>query len=265
MVSEFHPGDDRYAARTTTAQPQGAGRETAQQARSAAGQVAGTAMEQAQNVAGEARAQTQKVVGRLQDRLGEQAQRQSGRAANQIRLWADELAVMGDSAKPDSPLHGVVQQIAGRGRQAADYLENQGLAGVIQEVQEFARRRPGLFLAGMAAAGFLIGRAAKAVTGAQDQGSTGQGPPETEGLYGPSSPQDAEGSYGTGLPGAQEAPGSQGLTAPEGLTGSHGTTGAEGLTGPERLTGSPRPTGSGLPGEDDAMPPAPGGYGGEAR
>ncbi|MET7462755.1 hypothetical protein [Nonomuraea sp. NPDC005501] len=180
-MSEFYPRDDRYVggARTETAQG------TAQQARTAASEVAGTARGQAQTVAGEAKDQTKKVIGRLQDRAGEQAQRQSQRAAHQVRLWADELAVMGDGVKPDSPWHGIVRELSGRGRQAADYLEHQGLAGAVQEVQDFARRRPGLFLAGMAAAGFVLGRVAKVATGSQEPPADDLQVPPPGGLQAP--------------------------------------------------------------------------------
>lgn len=145
---------------------------TGQQAKAAAGEVAGTAKDQAQAVAGEARLQTRRAVGQLRERVGEQTEQQSRRAAQGIRQWADELASMSETAKPDSPVSGVVQQVADTGRRAADYLEQHGLSGVTEEVQNFARRRPGVFLAGAVAAGFLVGRMAKATTGAGQTPST---------------------------------------------------------------------------------------------
>ncbi|MGS2647147.1 hypothetical protein [Streptosporangium sp. LJ11] len=144
---------------------------TAQHARSAAGEVADTAKGQTQAVAGEVKQQARQVVDRLRNRVGDQAQHQSQRAAQGIRQWADDLASMGEVAKPDSPVSGVVQQVADGGRRAADYLDQHGLTGVVQEVQSFARRRPGAFLAGAAAVGFLIGRVAK-VSGNTDSASS---------------------------------------------------------------------------------------------
>lgn len=162
-MSDFYPEPQRYSEQR---EPQG----TAQQAKTAAGEVVGTARGQAQTVAREAKDQTRRLVGQMQNRISEQAQHQGERAAHTIREWADELTSMGDSVKPDSPMHGVVHQIADRGRQVADYLEQQGLANIVQEVQDFARRRPGLFLAGAVAAGFLVGRAAKAATSSSTGG-----------------------------------------------------------------------------------------------
>ncbi|GAA2894406.1 hypothetical protein GCM10010517_59090 [Streptosporangium fragile] len=146
---------------------------TAQQARSAAGEVAETAKGQTQAVTGEARQQARQVVDQLRDRVSEQTQQQSRRAAQGIRQWADDLASMSEGGKPDSPVSGVVQQVADGGRRAADYLEQHGLTGVVEEVQNFARRRPGAFLAGALAAGFLVGRLAKASGGATSGSSTG--------------------------------------------------------------------------------------------
>ncbi|SNT63821.1 hypothetical protein SAMN05216276_110514 [Streptosporangium subroseum] len=160
---------------------------TVQHARSAAGEVADTAKGQTQAVAGEAKQQARQVVDQLRGHVGDQAQHQSQRAAQGIRQWAEDLASMSEGAKPDSPVSGVVQQVADGGRRAADYLDQHGLTGVVQEVQSFARRRPGAFLAGAAAAGFLIGRIAKASGGATSTTSpeTGGGGSHTPGASAP--------------------------------------------------------------------------------
>ncbi|MFC4060918.1 hypothetical protein ACFOWE_21660 [Planomonospora corallina] len=152
-----------------------AARQAAEQTRSAVGEVAGTAKEQTRAVAGEVGHQARRAVGELRARADEQAWRQSRRAAQGIRQWADELAVAGDAVKPDSPVSDVVRQVADGGRRAADYLERNGLAGVVREVQDFARRRPGAFLAGALAAGFLAGRIAKAASESGTAGASGDG------------------------------------------------------------------------------------------
>ncbi|GIH78393.1 hypothetical protein [Planobispora longispora] len=171
-MSEYPTGAGDYSGQS------GGMQTTAQQAKSAAGEVAETAKEQTRAVAGEARHQARRVAGQLRDRVGEQAQHQSRRAAQGIRQWSDDLSSMKEAVKPDSPVHGAVQQIADSGRRAADYLEEHGLAGVVDEVQNFARRRPGLFLAGALVAGFLAGRVAKATTGVTSS-DTGSGTTST--------------------------------------------------------------------------------------
>ncbi|MFI6814151.1 hypothetical protein ACIBG7_17175 [Nonomuraea sp. NPDC050328] len=126
------------------------------------GQPAERTKQAAREVAGEAGFQTRRVVGRLRERAGREADSQAQRAAHGIRQWADDLSTMAESSKPDSPINRVTHQIAGGGRRAADYLEQQGFSGAMQDLQQFARRRPALFVLGAIAAGFLAGRAAKA-------------------------------------------------------------------------------------------------------
>jgi hypothetical protein len=65
--------------------------------------------------------------------------------------------------RQDSPAATVVSRIADSGRQFADYLDHHGPEGVLREVQDFARRRPGAFLASALAAGFLVGRLGKGI------------------------------------------------------------------------------------------------------
>lgn len=140
---------------------------TAERTREAASQVAGTVGEQGRAVAGEAAAQARSVAVGLRDRAGLEVRSQTHRLAETLRQWSDDLSSMADSGKPDSPARGLVGQVAERGRRMADYLDERGLGGAVDEVQRFARRRPGAFLAGAAVAGFLVGRMGKAAMRAQ--------------------------------------------------------------------------------------------------
>jgi len=62
-----------------------------------------------------------------------------------------------------TPAATVVSRVADGGRQLADYLDQHGPDGVLRDVQDFARRRPGAFLATALAAGFVVGRLGKGV------------------------------------------------------------------------------------------------------
>jgi len=176
-------------------------------ARQAAGEVKDTAKGQAQRVAAEATAQTRNLASQVRDRLGEQARSQNDRLVGTIRQTADQLEEMrGDRA--DSPAATVVSRVADSGRQLADYLDRHGPEGVLQEVQDFARRRPGAFLAAALAAGFLVGRVGKSVTKADahpgqakptsDSFTSRSGNPTGYGQRGPST--------GNAQPGAEAAP-----------------------------------------------------------
>ncbi|MGP3969918.1 hypothetical protein [Streptomyces sp. 6N223] len=92
----------------------------------------------------------------------QQAERQTQRTAGTVRQWADDLARMAERAPDDSPTREIVARAADGGRRAADYLEDRGPRGVVDDVQGFARQRPAAFLGGAALAGFAVGRLARA-------------------------------------------------------------------------------------------------------
>lgn len=144
-----------------------------QAAQQAASDVKDTAAEQAQRVAGEAKAQVRGLASDVRDRVGQQARTQNDQLVSTIRQTADQLDEMrGDRA--DSPAATVVSRVADGGRQFADYLDRNGPEGVLREVQDFARRRPGAFLATALAAGFVVGRLGKSV--AKADGDAGEKP-----------------------------------------------------------------------------------------
>lgn len=234
----------------TTQQVRETAQQTAQQAKEAAGEVAATAKDQVRTVAQEARDQTRHVVHQLRRRTDEQAWQQSRRAAGAIRQWTEQLESAADGVTPDSPMRDVVRQVADRGRRTADYLETEGLTGAVRDVQDFARRRPGLFLAGALVAGFLAGRAVKAVATAEDPAETddarrfgsgtayGSAPDHGRGTaYAPGSPSPVR--YGDG------ADAGNGLTG-ESVTGSTGTGGpGTGAASPSYGTGTGSGNGTG--------------------
>jgi hypothetical protein len=210
-VSDFHTETRTYAGGSelpqgttqqgTAQQVRQAAQETAHEARTAAGEVAVTAKDQARTVAHEAREQTRHVLHQLRRHTDEQARHQSRRAADTIRQWTGELEAIGDNAKPDSPMRGMVQQVAEQGHRAADYLETEGIQGAVRDVQDFARRRPGLFLAGALVAGFLVGRAVKAVSSAEDPHTDDAARRFDSGTaYGTVSGDGSGAAYGSGSP-----------------------------------------------------------------
>jgi hypothetical protein len=156
---------------------------TADQARQAAGQVAGSAADQARAVAGEARQQAGAVAHDLRSRAMDEVEEQTGRAAGALRQWADDLAGMAENGDGGSPARSLAAQAADGGHRAADYLERQGVEGMVSDLQDFARRRPGAFLGGALLAGLAVGRMAKVAAKAnqspanQSSGSGRQGVP----------------------------------------------------------------------------------------
>ncbi|MCF1512725.1 hypothetical protein [Streptomyces glomeratus] len=145
------------------------------QATQAVEEVTRTAVEQARTVAGEARAQAGDVARDLRSRMVEEAESQVRRGAGTMRQWAGELAEIADTAAGDSSVKSVLSEASRRGRHAAQYIEERGAEGLVSDVQDFARRRPGLFLGGALLAGFTVGRLAKAGSRAS-AGVTGGSP-----------------------------------------------------------------------------------------
>jgi hypothetical protein len=156
-------------------------------AKEGAQEVTGTAKEQGREVAREARDQARSVASDLRGSVTGQARTQNQRLAGGLRQAADQFHKMGPG--DDSPADQVVRRLGDGGRRAADYLENRGPEGLLEDVQGFARRKPGTFLLAAAVAGFVIGRFGRAVMSTQSSGSTGSGVPgpdaypEGEGLY----------------------------------------------------------------------------------
>jgi uncharacterized protein YjbJ (UPF0337 family) len=164
--AQTYPAETYPATTGPSGDDQSKAKQVAGQAKDVAGQAAGdvkdTAKEQVQRVGSEARTQVRNVASDVRDRVSQQARGQNDKLVSGIRQAADQLEEMrGD--RQDSPAATVVSRIADSGRQFADYLEHHGPEGVLREVQDFARRRPGAFLATALAAGFLVGRLGKGI------------------------------------------------------------------------------------------------------
>jgi hypothetical protein len=146
-----------------------------------AGQVAATAKDQAATVAGEAREQTaavagqateqvRQLAGQATDEVKAQANQQTERLADGLRSFAGQIQALveGDQANA-GPLPAYARQATDQLQQLAGQIGDRGFDGVVDDVQRFARRRPGLFLAGAAAAGFLGGRLLRGAQAASQQ------------------------------------------------------------------------------------------------
>src|SRR5215212_1501968 len=109
-----------------------------QTAAQAGGQVASTATDQAKHVAQETQRQAKDLL-------------DQGRS--QLRGLAD-----GSSQGAPGPARDLLHQASSSVENFASMLQNREPADLLDEVRAFARRKPGLFLLGAAAAGVLAGR-----------------------------------------------------------------------------------------------------------
>jgi hypothetical protein len=144
-------------------------KEQAQQAAStAAGEgkhVAGVAAEQASNVAGEARSQAQGLMRQAGQEVETQSRQQKDRLAGGMRTFSDDLEQM---ASQGSGMAGqLAHEVAQRARAFSTHLEQREPRDLLEDVRDFARRKPGTFLLGALAAGVVAGRLARGAKDAQ--------------------------------------------------------------------------------------------------
>jgi hypothetical protein len=116
----------------------------------------------------EAKAQVQQQLDAQSRRLGDSL----SRLGDEIRALAEGRPEEATTVQPYvSDAASAVYDAADRVYGVIDDIQTRGLSGVLDDVQSFARRRPGAFLVGAALAGFGIGRAVRA--------SSSDGQPDT--------------------------------------------------------------------------------------
>ena len=148
----------------------GSAKDVAATASGEARQVAGTAAEGARDVAretgrqvgevaGEAAAQARDMLAQTTGQLKEQASAQTGRAAEGLRTVTSQLQALSDGRPAEAGAVGdYARQMTTKLDELAGRLDERGFDGMMDDVQRFARRRPGVFLLGAVTAGFFAGR-----------------------------------------------------------------------------------------------------------
>jgi ElaB/YqjD/DUF883 family membrane-anchored ribosome-binding protein len=181
--------------------------------------VAGKTASRASDVAGEAQAQAKVValqakdhVRDLMDRgrsdLGDEASARSQQAAGTIRTLADRAGALANGDPEGAgPLADLLREGQDRLQTLAGRLDD-GPQAVLDDVRNFARRQPVLFLASAGALGFLAGRLVRA---GRDAGQTSDSGSADASLYGSAGTAD-----GMALPptAAPEFPAPNLLTTP---------------------------------------------------
>jgi hypothetical protein len=118
---------------------------------------------QAREVTNKAKDHARELVGQAMSEVRSHADDQAQRAAGGLDQLASRFqALLAGRPEDAGPLRDYAEQLGDQAQRAAERLRARGVDGVLTDVKAFARRRPGLFLAGAAAAGFAVGRLAKA-------------------------------------------------------------------------------------------------------
>ncbi|WP_454048614.1 hypothetical protein [Cellulomonas sp. Marseille-Q8402] len=127
---------------------------------------------QASDVVREATGQARDLLGEARSGLQSQASDQQARAASSLRQLGDELGRMADGSEQGGLAADLVRQVAGRTGSVAGWLEDREPGDVLHEVADFARRKPGTFLALAAGAGILAGRLTRGLKDAPSGGTS---------------------------------------------------------------------------------------------
>jgi hypothetical protein len=142
----------------------------------AGSQVAATATDQAKQVAQETQRQAKDLLDQGRSQVKDQVVTQQQKAGEGLSAIAQELRALADGTSEGAPgpARDLLQQASGMVESFAGKLQNREPAELLEEVRSFARRKPGMFLLGAAAAGILAGRLTSGVKAAHsDSGTSG--------------------------------------------------------------------------------------------
>ncbi len=125
-------------------------------------QVASTAKDQGQRVVSETTQQARNLMGETRSQVQQQASTQQQRAVGNLRSIGDELESMAGSSEQSGMGSQLVRQASEQVKQVAGWLDSRDPQGLLEDIRDFARRRPGAFLFGATAAGMVAGRLTRA-------------------------------------------------------------------------------------------------------
>jgi vacuolar-type H+-ATPase subunit H len=176
--------------------------QAAAEGKQAAGQVAQTAVEQAQEVKDEAVRQARDLAGEARQQVTSQVGQQHKALVSNLRSLGSELGSMQQSADGQS---GVATELVGQAKDRldglADWLDGREPGQLLDEVRNYARRRPGMFLVGALAAGVVAGRLTRGVVAshtADDSTAALGGSAQQSVSYGDGGESAAASGYSTG-------------------------------------------------------------------
>jgi hypothetical protein len=166
------PGQDR----DTTDVVRGEGAELRHEAAREAQAVAATVGEEASFVVQEAALHARDLAEDAKHQLHHQMESQTEQLGGVLGQFGERVHALAEGRPDDAgPVGQYAESIADQVDQLAGRIEHLGFDGMVEEVQRFARRRPGAFLAGAALAGFAVSRLGRGVQAAQQQEEQGDG------------------------------------------------------------------------------------------
>jgi hypothetical protein len=149
--------DSSESSSTVDTAKQGA-TDVVQSASQAGQEVAKTAAEEVKNVAVEAGGQAKQLLSQARQQVAGEAGTAQQRLAGGLRSLSQELSSMAGNAQEGGWVIDLTRQASMQTEQMAGWLGDREPGDLLHEAKSFARRRPGTFLVGAAAAGIVAGR-----------------------------------------------------------------------------------------------------------
>ena len=164
-TGESRTGDTKEVAKQEV-------RATGEQAKEGARHVAEVGRQEAKNVARETTQQAKELWRTTRSELLDQSAQQQSRIAEGLRSLSQELSSMARGSQQQGMASDLAQQASQRMGDVAGWLDQRDPGSLVSELKQFARRRPGAFLASAAALGVIGGRLSRGlVADHQDQSS----------------------------------------------------------------------------------------------
>ena len=180
--------------RSTTDVAKDQAAQVGQSAKESGKQVASTAADEAKNVTAEARKQAKDLT----QEVGNQAQLQAAigkdKAAGSLHSLGEELRSMARNSDQSGPVTDLTHEAADKVTDLATWIEQRDPGTLLEEVRSLARRKPGTFLLGAAAAGIVAGRLTR---GAVQAGKDDTRMDDTKGTSGGADTAATNGSWTT--------------------------------------------------------------------
>jgi hypothetical protein len=170
------PQDGGGRAQETGQEAAAQSQQLAESARGQAQQVGATAKREAARVADEVGDHALDLVDSATTALRQQADAQTHQVAGTLSSIAGQVRALSEGRKDEAgDVDAYARQAADAIGSFAERIDSLGASGVVDEVTRFARRRPGAFLAGAAAAGVVVSRFLRNASGSSGQvGASGR-------------------------------------------------------------------------------------------
>ena len=147
MSTSTVPGPTDPTATTTNDQGS-----TTDQAKHAAS----VASDEAKQVAADVRDQARGLLDETKNQVQDQSRTQRDRLVDTLRTFGDDLDGMAQNR--DGLASGAAREVAQRVRTISERLDGREPTELLDDLRSFARRRPGMFLAGALVSGVVVGR-----------------------------------------------------------------------------------------------------------